>query len=108
VPRIQSIIKREMESPSYMEAYHQRRREEEAAAGPSRLEHEARSQGMRSPDTMSQRSATGSIKSMKRELEETEQSLTLPWPPRQSECTVRFDTKLETRFHEYTVAGIVA
>lgn len=84
VPGMQSIIKRELEGPSYMEAYHQRRREEEAAAGPSRSEHEARSQGVRSPDRMSQRSATGSIKSMKREPEETERTATVPSPPQPS------------------------
>lgn len=66
VPGMQSIIKQEGSIPSYMEAYHQRRREEEAA-GPSRAEHHTRSEGMRSPDRMSQRSGTGSIKSMKRE-----------------------------------------
>jgi hypothetical protein len=104
---MQSIIKREDEVSNYTEAYHQTRQEEDAA-GPLQSEYDSRSQSMESPDRMSQHSVTGSIKSMKREPEETEQSLTLPWPPRQSECTVRFDTKLETGFHEYTVAGIVA
>jgi hypothetical protein len=80
VPGMQSIIKREGEVPSYMEAYHQRRREEEAA-GPSRLEYDARSQGMRSPDRMSQRSGTGSTRSMKREPEEADRTSTLPSPP---------------------------
>jgi hypothetical protein len=80
VPGMQTGIKREGEGPSYMESY-QRRRQEEEAAGPSRSPQDARSQGMRSPDRMSQRSATGSIKSMKREPEEADRTSTVPSPP---------------------------
>jgi hypothetical protein len=79
VPGMQSGIKREGDGPSYMESY-QRRSQEEEAAGPSRSEQNARSQGMKSPDRMSQRSATGSIKSMKREPEEAERTSTVPSP----------------------------
>ncbi|CAG5190090.1 uncharacterized protein ALTATR162_LOCUS12127 [Alternaria atra] len=80
VPGMQSIIKREDEGSNYTEVYHQTR-QEEVAAGPSQSEYDSRSQSMESPDRMSQHSVTGSSKSMKREPEETEQSLTLPWPP---------------------------
>ena len=80
VPGMQSGIKREGESPNYMESYQRRRLQEEEAAGPSRSEQDARSQSMRSPDRMSQRSATGSIKSMKREPEEGERTSILPSP----------------------------
>ncbi|RMZ67059.1 hypothetical protein GMOD_00000931 [Pyrenophora seminiperda CCB06] len=71
-------VKREHEGPSYLEAYQQRRREEEAT-GPPRSEPDSRCHDMRSPDRMSQRSATGSIKSMKREPDESER--TVPSPP---------------------------
>lgn len=79
-PGSHSNIKREGEGQSYMELYQKRRREEEAA-GPSRSELDARSQGMRSPDRVSQRSGTGSVKSMKREPEEADRASTVPSPP---------------------------
>jgi hypothetical protein len=79
VSGIQSIINREDEVLSYMEDDHQRRRGKEAA-GLSQSEHDARSQGMRSPDGMSQRNATGSNQSIKREPEETERTFTAPLP----------------------------
>jgi hypothetical protein len=50
-------------------------------ARPSRSEGDARSQGMRSPDRMSQNSTTASIKSMKREPEEADRTSTIPSPP---------------------------
>ncbi|KAF1944872.1 hypothetical protein EJ02DRAFT_451967 [Clathrospora elynae] len=78
VPGRQPGIKRECEGPSYIELYQQRRREEEAAS-PPRSELDAHSQGMRSPDRMSQRSATGSVKSMKRE--EVDRTSTMHSPP---------------------------
>ncbi|KAF2855101.1 hypothetical protein T440DRAFT_203911 [Plenodomus tracheiphilus IPT5] len=77
---IQSNVKREGDMPSYNEFY-QKRRHEEEVAGPSRPELETRSQGMRSPDRMSQRSGTGSVKSMKREPEEADRSSAMPSPP---------------------------
>lgn len=73
VPEMYSGIKREGEATSYMEPYQKRRRDEDAS-GPSRMEQDARSQGGRSPDRLSQRSATGSVKSMKREPEETDRT----------------------------------
>ncbi|KAH7393060.1 hypothetical protein BKA66DRAFT_411427 [Pyrenochaeta sp. MPI-SDFR-AT-0127] len=80
VPEMYSGIKREGEGSSYMEACQKRRREEEAA-GPSRSELDARSQGVRSPDRLSQRSGTGSVKSLKREPEEAERASAVPSPP---------------------------
>jgi hypothetical protein len=59
VPNMQSILKHEGESSGYIEPYPKGRREDDG-------------QGPRSPDRTSQRSATGSIKSMKREPEESE------------------------------------
>jgi hypothetical protein len=81
VPDLQSGMKREGESSSYMDSYQKRKREDEYA-GLSRSESDARSQGFRSPDRVSQRSATGSIKSMKREPEEAERASAMPSPPR--------------------------
>jgi hypothetical protein len=80
VPDLHSGIKREGESSSYVEPYLKRRREDEYA-GPSRSEADARSQGFRSPDRISQRSGTGSVKSMKREPEEAERASAMPSPP---------------------------
>jgi hypothetical protein len=80
VPDLHSGIKREGENPSYVEPYLKRRREDEYA-GPSRSEADSRSQGFRSPDRISQRSGTGSVKSMKREPEETERASAMPSPP---------------------------
>lgn len=73
-------IKREGGLPSYVEIYQKRRRDEEVAEL-SRQEMEARSQGMRSPDRISQRSGTASVKSMKREPEEADRSSAMPSPP---------------------------
>jgi hypothetical protein len=80
VPDVHSGIKREGESSSYVEPYLKRRREDEYA-GPSRSEADSRSQGFRSPDRISQRSGTGSVKSMKREPEEAERASAMPSPP---------------------------
>jgi hypothetical protein len=80
VPDLQSSMKREGESSSYIEPYQKRKREDEYA-GPSRSESDARSQGFRSPDRLSQRSGTGSVKSMKREPEEAERASAMPSPP---------------------------
>ncbi|EAT90892.1 hypothetical protein SNOG_01243 [Parastagonospora nodorum SN15] len=81
VPDLQSGMKREGESSSYMESYQKRRREDEYL-GHSRSESDTRSQGFKSPDRVSQRSATGSMKSMKREPEEVERPSAMPSPPR--------------------------
>jgi hypothetical protein len=80
VPDLQSGMKRESEGSSYMEQYQKRKREDEYA-GPSRQELDARGQGFRSPDRVSQRSGTGSVKSMKREPEEVERASAMPSPP---------------------------
>ncbi|KAI8943592.1 hypothetical protein NX059_001584 [Plenodomus lindquistii] len=77
---IQSSVKLEGDMPGYAEFY-QRRRGDEEAVGPSRQEMEPRNQGMRSPDRVSQRSGTGSVKSMKREPEEADRSSAMPSPP---------------------------
>jgi hypothetical protein len=81
-PIMQSSIKREGECPSYIEQY-QKRRWEDDVTGPSQADLDARSQGGRSPDKLSQRSATGSVKSFKRESGEFERPATtaLPSPP---------------------------
>jgi len=78
-PGMHSGIKREGEGSSYIEHYHKRRRSQDIA-GPTR-DSDARSQGKRSPDRQSQRSATGSIKSMKREPDEAERPSAMPSPP---------------------------
>jgi hypothetical protein len=91
VPGMQSIIKREDEVSNYTETYHQTSQEEDAA-GPSQSDYDSRSQSMESPDRMSQHSVTGSIKSMKRKPEETEQTSTPPSVPRTCKGTVCFDT----------------
>jgi hypothetical protein len=70
-------IKREMEGNNYMEPYQKRKWEHEC---PSDLD--ARSQAGRiSPDRMSQRSGTGSVKSLKRESGEYERATAMPSPP---------------------------
>lgn len=78
-PTMQSDIKRE--GFSYIEPY--QKRWEGGATGPTQSEPDTRSQGGRSPDRLSQRSATGSIKSFKRESGEFERPATaaLPSPP---------------------------
>lgn len=73
-------IKREGEHYGYMEPYQQKVRDD-TAGGPSRSEFDARTQGFRSPDRVSQRSGTGSIKSMKREPDEVERNFAIPSPP---------------------------
>lgn len=67
VPDMQPILKREGESSGYIEPYQKRRREDDG-------------QGLRSPDRVSQRSATGSTKSMKREPEESERTSAVSSP----------------------------
>lgn len=80
-PEIQSGLKREGESAGFVEPYQKRRREEEDAAPRAlRPDPETRSQGGKSPDRLSQRSGTGSVKSMKREAEEVEQPSSEPPP----------------------------
>ena len=73
VPDMYSGVKREGEGMSYIEPYQKRRREEDMA-GPSRSELDARVQGIRSPDRLSQHSGTGSVKSLKREPTEAERA----------------------------------
>ncbi|CBX96944.1 hypothetical protein LEMA_P100750.1 [Plenodomus lingam JN3] len=80
---IQSTVKREGNMPSYSDFYQKRRHEEEVTGSP-RKEMDTRSQGMRSPDRMSQRSGTESVKSMKREPEEADRSSAMPSPPHAS------------------------
>lgn len=80
VPDLQSGMKREGERSNYMEPYQGGRREE-GYNGPSRPDHDARSRGFRSPDRMSQRSGTGSIKSMKQEPEDIDRASAMPSPP---------------------------
>jgi hypothetical protein len=76
-PAMHSNIKREIEGSNYMEPYQKRKWEHEC---PSDLD--ARSQGGRtSPDRMSQRSGTGSVKSLKRESGEYERPSAMPSPP---------------------------
>lgn len=66
VPESQPAIKREEEPSRFVEPYLKRRREDEAAEN-LRPELERRQGGSRSPDRCSQRSGTGSVKSMRRE-----------------------------------------
>jgi len=77
---IQFCIKREVGVPTYVDLYQRRRRDEEAPEL-SRQETETRNPALRSPDRMSQRSGTGSIKSMKREPDEADRSSAMPSPP---------------------------
>jgi hypothetical protein len=86
VPEHQSGVKREGESSNYVEQYQKRKREDEYA-GSSRPELDTRSQGFRSPDRLSQRSGTGSVKSMKREPEEVERASAMPSPPAPTPAT---------------------
>lgn len=80
-PGMHSGIKREGEGSSFIEPFHKRRRSQEVAGlGRSNLE-PSHNQDMRSPDRQSQRSATGSIKSLKREPEDNERPNTVPSPP---------------------------
>ncbi|KAH7117929.1 hypothetical protein B0J11DRAFT_95686 [Dendryphion nanum] len=66
VPKTQSVIKREEEPIQFAEPYLKRRREDETIES-LRPESEMRQGGSRSPDRCSQRSGTGSVKSMRRE-----------------------------------------
>ncbi|PSN58611.1 hypothetical protein BS50DRAFT_648149 [Corynespora cassiicola Philippines] len=77
VPDSYSMLKRDGEMATPMEACGKRRRDEEAASA-YRAEADARSQEGRSPDQLSQRSGTGSVKSVKRELDESEHVSTEP------------------------------
>ncbi|OWY50692.1 MYB DNA-binding-like protein [Alternaria alternata] len=94
VPEMQSAIKRETENPNYTKIYHVREQKDKAAVS-SQLEHETGCQGARSLDRISQRSATGSSKRIKREPEETERKATVPSVTQMCEFTVRGGTKLE-------------
>ncbi|RYN65005.1 hypothetical protein AA0119_g11531 [Alternaria tenuissima] len=94
VPEMQSVIKREMENPNYTETYHVREQKDKAAVFPQ-LEHETGCRGARSLDGISQRSATGSSKSIKREPEETGRKAAVPSATQMCEFTVRGGTKLE-------------
>lgn len=78
-----SGVKREGESAGFVEPYFKRRREEEAERVISNFRSgpDARSPGERSPDRLSQRSGTGSVKSAKREeLDELAQPSIEPPP----------------------------
>ncbi|KAF2471290.1 uncharacterized protein BDR25DRAFT_325070 [Lindgomyces ingoldianus] len=75
-----SGVKRESESVGFVEPYLKRRREEESTTT-YRPEPDARSQGGRSPDRSSQRSGTGSVRSVKKEREEPEKISKEPEPP---------------------------
>lgn len=94
VPEMQSVIKREMENPNYTETYHVREQKDKAAVSPQ-LEHETGCRGARSLDGISQRSATGSSKSIKREPEETGREATVPSATQMCEFTVWGGTNLE-------------
>lgn len=74
-----SFIKKEGESGGFAEPYAKRKREDEPT-GAYRSELDTRSQGGRSPDRSSQRSGTGSVKSVKREPEDTERVAKEPTP----------------------------
>ena len=78
-PGMQSEIKRE--GFSYIEPY--QKRWEGGATGPATIDLDTRSLGGRSPDRQSQHSATGSIRSFKRESGEYERpaATALPSPP---------------------------
>ncbi|KAF2129103.1 hypothetical protein P153DRAFT_357561 [Dothidotthia symphoricarpi CBS 119687] len=79
VPGVPSMIKREGEWSSYIEPYQKRRREDDVA-GPSRSHFDAQSQGGLSPDRRSQRSGTGSVKSLKREHSDAQRLSGMPSP----------------------------
>ena len=72
-PEAYSTIKKEGESGLFVEPYAKRRREDDST-GAYRSDPDTRSPGGRSPDRCSQRSGTGSIKSVKRELSEPAQA----------------------------------
>ncbi|KAF2205402.1 hypothetical protein GQ43DRAFT_15324 [Delitschia confertaspora ATCC 74209] len=76
----QSGLKREGESGHLAEPHQKRRREEDCMSKAYRLESDNRSQGTKSPDFSSQRSATGSIRSMKREGEDQDRVMKEPEP----------------------------
>ncbi|KAF2264276.1 hypothetical protein CC78DRAFT_246172 [Lojkania enalia] len=81
VPEIHSGMKRESEGGGFVEPYLKRKREEESATTTSyRPDPETPSQGGKSPDQLSQRSGTGSVKSVKREHEEPERPRNDPPP----------------------------
>lgn len=97
VPDMAGSMKREGEGFSYMELYQRRRQQQQQqdeetalsasapAAGPPRSDpSDIRSHDMRSPDRMSQHSAAGSIKSLKRDPEDGERRSTMPSPPQPS------------------------
>jgi hypothetical protein len=74
-------LKREYEGGSYIEPFVKRRREEKGA-GALQVEPETWSQGGRSPDRASQRSVSGSERSVKREdPDEVMQDVQDPPPP---------------------------
>ncbi len=80
VPEMYSGVKRESEGGSYIEPYQKRRRESDFASS-SRSDMEARGPGFRSPDRLSQHSATGSVRSQKREAVEPERTSGVSSPP---------------------------
>lgn len=82
-PGMHSGIKREGDGSTFIEPYHKRRRSQEVG-GSGRSNLDASNQEIRSPDRQSQHSATGSIKSMKREPEENERPSIIPSPPQAS------------------------
>ncbi|USP80557.1 uncharacterized protein yc1106_07831 [Curvularia clavata] len=93
VPDMAGSMKREGEGLSYMELYQRRRQQDDEtassasapAAGPPRSDpSDLRSHDMRSPDRMSQHSAAGSIKSLKRDPEDGDRRSTMPSPPQPS------------------------
>ena len=72
-PEAYSTIKKEGDSGLFVEPYAKRRREDDST-GAYRSDLDTRSPGGRSPDRCSQRSGTGSIKSVKREPSEPAQA----------------------------------
>lgn len=79
VPDIPSSLHSEGLGPGY-EPYPKRSRDDGYVRA-SRSDGDARSPGPKSPDRLSQHSATGSIKSMKKEAEEVERASAMPSPP---------------------------
>lgn len=80
-PETQSGVKREGESGGFVEPYLKRRREDDDAASRAfRPDPETRSQGGKSPDRLSQRSGTSSVKSVRREAKEAEKTANEPPP----------------------------
>lgn len=79
-PAPDTSVKREEEGP-LGEAFGKRKREEDGVHG-LRADTDTRSQGGRSPDRISQRSGTGSVKSLKRSLGDAEEVEQIrPAPP---------------------------